>query len=163
MKTKHFVEALDHARITSAIADAETRTSGQLRVFVSHKTVDDALPAARERFQKLGMEKTVERNGILIFFAPEARRYAVVGDQGIHERCGGDEFWQTVVDKTMRPLLQSWKFYRGNCAGYQRDRAAACRPFSTPHGWHRRERIARHDRGRLKPLGEFACFIMRPN
>lgn len=110
MKTKHFVEALDHARITSAIADAETRTSGQLRVFVSHKTVDDALPAARERFQKLGMEKTVERNGILIFFAPEARRYAVVGDQGIHERCGGDEFWQTVVDKTMRPLLQSGNF-----------------------------------------------------
>ncbi len=110
MKTKHFVAALDHQRITAAIADAEKRTSGQLRVFVSHKVLTDALPTARERFLKLGMEKTVERSGILIFFAPEAQRYAVVGDQGIHERCGGDEFWQTVVGTTMRPLLKEGQF-----------------------------------------------------
>ena len=110
MKTKDFVEALDHQRISGAIAEAEKQTSGQLRVFVSHKPVTDALPAARERFKKLGMEKTIERNGILIFFAPEARRFAVVGDQGIHERCGGDEFWQTVVEKTMRPLLKDGYF-----------------------------------------------------
>ncbi len=110
MKAKHFVQALDHARITAAIAGAETRTSGQLRVFVTHKVVADALVAARERFQKLEMEKTIQRNGILIFFAPEARKYAVVGDQGIHERCGGDEFWQGVVDKVMRPLLKEEKF-----------------------------------------------------
>jgi uncharacterized membrane protein len=110
MKTKDFVGALDHQRITGAITEAEKRTSGQLRVFICHKPVTDALPAARERFKELGMEKTIERNGILIFFAPEARRYAVVGDQGIHERCGGDEFWRTVVDKTMRPLLKSGHF-----------------------------------------------------
>ena len=110
MKTKQFVQALDHQRITGAIAEAEKRTSGQLRVFISHKETADALPDARERFQKLGMEKTLGRNGILIFFAPEAQRYAVVGDQGIHERCGGDEFWQTVVGQTMRPLLQEGRF-----------------------------------------------------
>ncbi len=110
MKTKHFVQALDHARITAAIVQAEGQTSGQIRVFVSHHAVDDAVPAARERFTKLGMEKTAARNGVLIFIAPEARKYAVVGDQGIHEKCGEDEFWKSVVGVTMRPLLKEERY-----------------------------------------------------
>ena len=30
---------------------------------------------------------------ILIFVAPRAQKFAVIGDSGIHERCG-DQFWQ---------------------------------------------------------------------
>ena len=32
MKTKHFLEKLDHARITAAIVEAERATTGQIRV-----------------------------------------------------------------------------------------------------------------------------------
>ena len=110
MKTKHFLQALDHTRITSAIAEAERTTTGQIRVHVSHREVEDALLAARERFAKLKMHETAARNGVLIYLAPEAHKYAVVGDEGIHGRCGEDEFWKSVVGVTMRPLLKEGRF-----------------------------------------------------
>ena len=110
MNHKHFVQALDHERITAAIGAAERRTSGQIRVFVSHRQVEDPLEAAQGRFAKLGMEKTAARNGVLVYFAPEARKYAVVGDEGIHGKCGGDEFWKTLVGATMRPLLKEERY-----------------------------------------------------
>ena len=110
MKAKHFLQALDHAAITAAIAQAERTTSGQIRVHVSHRDVADALLAARERFAKLDMHKTSARNGVLIYLAPEAHKYAVVGDEGIHGKCGEDEFWKSVVGVTMRPLLKEGRF-----------------------------------------------------
>ena len=111
MKAKHFVQALDHARITAAIREAEEATSGQIRVFVSHRTnVVDVVKRAGERFLKLGLEKTAERHGILIYFAPEARKFALVGDRGIHQKVGGDEYWQEIVGAVMRPLLQQEKY-----------------------------------------------------
>ncbi len=110
MKTRDFVQALDHPRITAAIAGAEKGTSGQIRVFVTHHVTDDALAAARGQFAKLGMEKTASRNGVLIFLAPESRKFAVVGDEGIHARCGGDAFWLGVVGDTMRPQLKEGRY-----------------------------------------------------
>ena len=111
MNHKHFVQALDHTKITAAIAKAEASTSGQIRVFVSHrKDVDDPIQTARERFAKLGMGKTAARNAVLVYFAPEARKYAVVGDDGIHQKCQGDEFWKTLVSGTMRPLLKEERY-----------------------------------------------------
>ena len=110
MKAKHFLDVLDHPRVLAAIKAAELTTSGQIRVTVSHHAVEDAVAAARAQFAKLGMEKTAARNGVLIYLAPESRKFAVVGDQGIHERCGGDEYWQKVVGETMRPLLKESRF-----------------------------------------------------
>ena len=110
MQTKHFLQALDHDRIKAAIAAAESVSSGQIRVSVSHQAVDDALAAARRQFTRLGMEKTAGRNGVLLFLAPESHKFAVVGDDGIHARCGGEEFWQKLVGATMRPLLQEGRF-----------------------------------------------------
>jgi uncharacterized membrane protein len=54
------------------------------------------------------MDKTRERNAVLIFIAPRAHKFAVVGDQAIHEKCG-EEFWQRVVD-SMRAHFQNEKF-----------------------------------------------------
>ena len=110
MDTKQFLQTLDSARVTAAIAAAETGTSGEVRVFVTQRSVDDALVSAREQFAKLGMEKTAARNGVLVFFAPTSQKFAVVGDQGIHERCGGDAFWQEIVGGTMRPLLKDGQY-----------------------------------------------------
>lgn len=110
MKARHFIQALDHEKITAAIAAAERRTSGQIRVFVTHQNVEDPAHAARQHFARLGMEKTTARNGVLVFFAPEARKYAVIGDEGIHAKCEGDEFWKTLVSGTMRPLLKEERY-----------------------------------------------------
>ena len=119
MKTKAFLSTLDHDRITTAIAEAERATSGHIRVYVSHRAREDALAAAHARFRKLGMEKTAGRNAVLIYFSPLARKYAVVGDQGIHEKGGGDEFWKTVVDATMGPLLKEERYTDAIVAGIE--------------------------------------------
>jgi uncharacterized membrane protein len=41
------------------------------------------------------MQKTQDRNGVLIYVAPSARQFAIIGDSGIHEKCG-DAFWESV-------------------------------------------------------------------
>ena len=59
---------------------------------------DDPLPSRKRDFQKLGMHQTRERNAVLIFVAPRAHKFAVIGDQAIHDKCG-DVLWQAVAAK----------------------------------------------------------------
>jgi uncharacterized membrane protein len=92
-----FETQLDHDRIRRAIAAAEQRTSGELRVVVHQYPAVDALAAAKEEFARLGMHRTRERNAVLIFVAPLSRTFALYGDTGIHAKCG-DGFWQEVAD-----------------------------------------------------------------
>lgn len=97
MRSKDFLSRLDHKRITDAIADAERRTSGEIRVFIQRGEVaGDALRVAQKKFDELGMAKTAQRNGVLIFVAPRAQKFAVLGDEGIHQKCG-EQFWQQLV------------------------------------------------------------------
>jgi len=111
MRTHHFLRRLDHKRITQAIKKAEGRTSGQIRVFIQRGEFDDeALPRARKKFLQLGMDKTQDRNAALIFVAPRARKYAVVGDVGVHEKCG-EQFWQGLVG-AMREHFKKEDFNR---------------------------------------------------
>jgi len=107
MRTKEFLSQLDHERIVSAIKFAETITSGQIRVYIQRGELEgDALVEAQAKFKPLGMEKTNERNGILIFVAPRAQKFAVVGDSGIHEKCG-PEFWDSLVGAMREHFLNS--------------------------------------------------------
>jgi uncharacterized membrane protein len=96
MKPKEFIDKLDDNRVMAAIAEAERKSSGEIRVFVSNEKPPDALAAAEAQFLKLGMAQTRERSGVLIFFAPKIQQFAVVGDKGIHERCGAN-FWQQIA------------------------------------------------------------------
>ena len=93
MKPKAFLSQLDEASLVAAIAAAESKTSGEIRVFLSHRKPDDAVAAAQRAFDQLGMARTRERNGVLIFVAPKARKFAVIGDAGVHQHCG-DDFWK---------------------------------------------------------------------
>ena len=98
MKSQEFLDRLDHQRITAAIAAAEKRTSGEIRVFIQRGEVaSDPLLFAEKKFIELGMQKTRERNAILILVAPRAQKFAVAGDEGVHKKCGA-EFWQQLVD-----------------------------------------------------------------
>jgi uncharacterized membrane protein len=109
MRTHEFVDRLDHDRIVAAITAAEAKTSGEIRIFIHRGELkEDALGYARRKFQKLGVHKTKERNGVLIFVAPRAQKFAVIGDEAVHARCG-EKFWQELVD-TMRGHFQKENF-----------------------------------------------------
>ena len=109
MQTREFLSKLEHDRILQAIREAESKTSGEIRVLIQRgKLKSDPLVAAQKKFQQLGMHKTRERNAVLIFVAPRVHKLAVVGDNAVHEKCG-NEFWQRVVER-MRNHFQNEKF-----------------------------------------------------
>jgi uncharacterized membrane protein len=109
MRTKEFLSKLEHDRIVHAIREAESNTSGEIRVYIQRGKLNaDPLIIAQKKFQRLHMHKTRERNAVLIFVAPRARKFAIVGDKAVHEKCG-DEFWQRVVEN-MRTHFQNEKF-----------------------------------------------------
>ena len=104
MKPAHFIAQLDEQRIVAAIAEAERKTSGEIRVYISHKARHDVMSAAQQRFIKLNMAKTRHRNGVLIYFAPQARKFAILGDVAAHAKCG-EAFWQEIA-RTMTEHLK---------------------------------------------------------
>lgn len=83
---------IDDDRIVAAIAAAEQRTSGEIRVVVAREKTGDPVTAAQRQFERLGMTRTAERNGVLVYLCPHSHAFAVIGDRGIHEKCG-QPFW----------------------------------------------------------------------
>jgi uncharacterized membrane protein len=96
MRLKRFLDQLDRDRIVRAIQAAESRSRGEIRVHASNRAVVDAQKAAAKQFEKLGMAGTAEGTGVLIFVAPLSRNFAVLGDRGIHAKCG-TELWHEVA------------------------------------------------------------------
>jgi uncharacterized membrane protein len=111
MRTREFLSKLEHNRIVQAIREAESKTSGEIRVFILRgKLNGNPLLAAQRKFHRLRMHKTRDRNAVLIFVAPLTHKFAVVGDRAIHEKCG-EQFWRRIVDD-MRTHFQNEKFSR---------------------------------------------------
>lgn len=96
MKPRQFISRLDHARLEAAITQAEGRTSGEIRVEINHRPIDDAVSFAQAEFIRLGMQKTRDRNAVLILVAPASQSFAIIGDEGVHRKCGPD-FWSEVA------------------------------------------------------------------
>jgi uncharacterized membrane protein len=88
VKTRHFLSELEHARIHKAIHKAETGTSGDIVVFITHKDVPDALATAQTVFTRRHLQKAVDDNSLLIFLAPAGQTFAVVGGKALHARIG---------------------------------------------------------------------------
>ena len=109
MRTREFLSKLEHARIVQAIREAESKTSSEIRVLIQRgKFKSDPLVAAQKQFCRLGMHKTREHNAVLIFVAPRVHKFAVIGDEAIHNKCG-DEFWQPIVEG-IRTRFRSEKY-----------------------------------------------------
>ena len=109
MRAREFLSKVEHDRIVHAIRETESKTSGEIRVYVQRGKLNaDPLIVAQRKFQRLHMHKTRNRNAVLIFVAPRAHKFAVVGDKAIHAKCG-DEFWQRIIDG-MRTHFQNEKF-----------------------------------------------------
>jgi len=99
IKKKEFFSDEEKQLIVDAVQNAERVTSGEVRVFVESKcSYVDAIDRATELFFKLQMEKTADRNAVLVYVAMKDRQLAVFGDEGIHKKVG-NEFWNAEVKK----------------------------------------------------------------
>ena len=98
-KKKNFFTAEEQQLIIEAIQNAERMTSGEVRVFVESKcSYMDAIDRAAELFFQLEMQKTDDRNAVIVYVAMKDRQLAVFGDEGIHKRVG-NEYWNNEVHK----------------------------------------------------------------
>lgn len=107
----HFFTESEADAIVAAIAEAEMRTSGELRVHVENRCKGDAMARALAVFTRLGMHDTRDRNGVLFYLSTEDHHFAIIGDKGIHDKVG-DDYWQGLKDK-MQLKFRSGEFSLG--------------------------------------------------
>jgi uncharacterized membrane protein len=115
MSQRKLLEIIDDGRIKEAIVAAEKQTSGEIRVSVSRYFWGNVRRVAEKAFDRLGMRATQDRNGVLFFVVPSRRRFAVIGDEGIHQKVG-QEFWDKVV-ASMADDFRAGKFNEGLVRG----------------------------------------------
>lgn len=132
MKTRLFIGKLHRQLIEAAIRDAELKTSGEIVVLVHHKPVKDAVAFARNEFLRRGLQETKERNAVLIFIAPESQTFALIGDEGVHRKCG-DDFWRELA-ATMQENFRAGNHTAALLDGIERAGSLLARHFPRQSG-----------------------------
>ena len=103
MATSSFLSDQEQANVLAAISDAETQTSGEIRLHLESRCRGDVLDRAAVVFETLAMHKTALRNGVLFYLATEDRKFAILGDGGINAVVP-DDFWNEVKDTVIAGL-----------------------------------------------------------
>ena len=97
-KTEDFLSKADEQEIVQAIIEAEKNTSGEIRVHLEEHTEKSPLDRAQEVFFELHMHETQDRNGVLFYVGVADKKFAIIGDEGIHEKVH-QNFWDQMHDQ----------------------------------------------------------------
>ncbi|MCB9251122.1 MAG: TPM domain-containing protein [Flavobacteriales bacterium] len=100
----------DEQRLMDAISEAESDTSGEIRVHIDRYCKTDPLLKAKNLFVKLEMNNTERSNGVLFYISVEDKKFAIFGDKGINEKVE-DNFWTSTV------MLMTEHFKQNNLVG----------------------------------------------
>jgi uncharacterized membrane protein len=112
---RKFLNESESARINSAIKEAESKTSGEIKVVIARYCWGKLEAKAAKIFRELGLDKTEERNCVLVLFIVTNREFLIHGDQGIHEKVG-QGFWDDIRDQMVAAFKQD-KFGNGISQG----------------------------------------------
>lgn len=102
-------------QLLEAIKEAEKETSGEIRVHIEPTLDGEVLDRAAWVFKKLGMDKTADRNGVLFYLAVKDRKFAIIGDAGIHAKVPAG-FWDC-ISGLLASNFRDGKFTEGLCEG----------------------------------------------
>ncbi len=94
---RRFLSEADLDAVARAVAEAEAGTAAEIRVHLDPRCPGEPTTRAIQVFERLGMHRTAQRHGILIYAALKDRKLAVIGDKGIHDRVG-EAYWQRLVE-----------------------------------------------------------------
>lgn len=92
-----FLSAEDEKAVVEAIQQAESNTSGEIRVHIENTSEKPPLERAQEVFQFLNMHETAARNGVLFYVGVKDRSFAIVGDEGI-DKVVEPDFWNATKE-----------------------------------------------------------------
>lgn len=95
MKSNEVLTKEQQEAITDAIGNAEKNTSGEIRIHLDDICQGNPVKRAEEVFMRLGMNRTAQRNGVLIYVACESKVFAIIGDKGINDLVP-DGFWNDI-------------------------------------------------------------------
>ncbi len=89
-----------------SIMNAELDTSGEIRVHIENTCQGEVMDRALVIFQKLEMHKTANRNGVLIYLAVKNRKFAIIGDEGIH-KIVTENYWDSIKNKMLEHFREN--------------------------------------------------------
>jgi uncharacterized membrane protein len=115
MKASSFFSKEQQAQILESVREAESETSGEIRVHIESSLKGDVLDRAAWLFKKLGMHKTAERNGVLFYLALEDRKFAIIGDSGINAKVPAG-FWDD-ISELLKKNFKEARFTEGLSEG----------------------------------------------
>jgi uncharacterized membrane protein len=115
MNAAEFFSDEQKHQVKTAIEKMEHKTSGEIRLHVEGDCDGDPYERALHVFHRLHMHKTKHRNAILFYLAVNHKKFAIVGDEGIHKSVP-ENFWVTVKDHVIAQFKQG-KFTEGICEG----------------------------------------------
>ncbi|MFT3885329.1 MAG: TPM domain-containing protein [Flavobacteriales bacterium] len=115
LAAEDFLTEAERLRVKEAIREAEQRTSGEIRVHLDEAIEEGVLDHAAFVFQELGMHRTKDRNGVLIYVSVPSQRVAVIGDTNIHARLG-DGYWHDVLGILLKHFREG-RACEGLCKG----------------------------------------------
>jgi len=124
--------AAEQERVVAAVREAERRTSGQIKVHLEPRCRGDAFDRARTLFGSLGLHATRRRNAVLVYVAPRDRKFAILGDEGIHA-VAGDALWARAA-AAMKAGIAAGSLGDGLCAAVGEVGAALAREFPPDAG-----------------------------
>jgi len=112
----------DLALIASAINEAEKTTAGEIRVSIRQRrrwrekklNIEEM---ARQEFHSLGMTKTKDQTGILIFLLMDEKKFFILADKGIHTKV--EQASWTRIAEEMSSLFSKKDFRQGVIHGVQ--------------------------------------------
>lgn len=105
MNLEDFFTPAQQDAITAAIAGAERKCSGEIRVHLTPRCRFSPVKAARRVFNRLKMYQTRQRNAVLVYLAPMSRKLAIIGDSAINERVDKN-YWNEEVRILAKALSQ---------------------------------------------------------
>jgi len=103
---RNFFTQTQQEDIRNAILNAELDTSGEIRVHIENTCKGEVLDRALEVFNKLEMNKTESRNGVLIYLAVKNRKFAIIGDSAIHEVVT-ESYWDSIRNKMLNHFREN--------------------------------------------------------
>lgn len=82
-----------YPKVVQSIQDVESRTTGEIHVHLSKAIYEkDPFEGAQRVFARYSMQRTQDRNAILVYINEKKRRFAIIGDLGIHQIVG-QKYW----------------------------------------------------------------------
>ncbi|MBC8047920.1 MAG: TPM domain-containing protein [Fimbriimonadaceae bacterium] len=115
--SRNFFTDAEKNEIVKTIHASEDVTSGEIKVHIEESCGADVMKRAVAVFHKINLQKTVLRNGVLIYLAIKEKQFAILADEGINNKVP-ENFWEGIKEG-MQLEFSNGRFLQGLIQGIE--------------------------------------------